>query len=166
MELATASKSVATRSIPVRAIAIAVIYSIYPFAGFLNANRSDGATPGALLPYTLIILLPSLALLLVVHLRRGEQAAARAAVVLAAAVYLLFSYSNLGRAMSKAGISSHQIVLWVLVFVVGVAVTYVLSKYEIAALYVLAAGALLTAVPVVQYVAYRADASSENREAG
>lgn len=140
---------------PTAALLTVLAYSVLPFAGFLNENKQQGIGMGTLIPYVLVVALPAIFVVLAVKLRKGREAAERAAVVVAACLFVFFNFHNLGKVLNRADLTDHELEIWASVFLAAIAVAYVLAKRPWIRLYVLVGGLLLVAIPIGQYASFR-----------
>ena len=143
-----------------QALLTVVAFSLLPFATFLNDNKEQGLDPGQLLPYFLGVLVPAVLVVLLVMAWRGREAADRAAVVVAAALFIFFNFHTVGRPLGNGRISGFQGEIWVALAAVVIVGAYLLARHAAVRQYALVVGLVLAALPLVQYTAFRATSSS------
>ncbi|MCD6014630.1 MAG: sulfatase [Solirubrobacterales bacterium] len=145
----------ATRWRPVFTVAL---FSALPFAVFLNANRADLDFDAILGLYALVLFVPGVVVLIVADRRRGPVARERAAVVFAAAAFVLFQFQFARSLADVFGLDSDPVAvaIWVALFAAAVVLAIRISRHSLAWNYAAVAGALLLALPVVQYAHFRA----------
>jgi len=136
---------------------------VLPFAVFLNDNRAEAQLDSRLALYALVVLVLGVVTVAVADRLRGASARERAAVVFAVAAFAFFHYQLALSLAELVGIPADagtvELVLWLVLFAAAIAVAVRLSRHPAAWNYVAVAGALLLALPVIQYGAFEAGAS-------
>jgi len=143
-----------------RPIFTLAIFSLLPFAAFLAENREETSFDLDLLLYALVLLVPGLVALALARRLRGPRAGERVAVVFAVGLFLFFQYQLIGDLAELIGISSLgdwvDVAVWLAFFAGAIVLATRVSKHSLSWNYLLVAGALLLALPVAQYVNFKA----------
>ena len=137
-----------------RPLATVAVFSILPFAVFLNDNRDETTLDLSLVLYTLFLLVPGFIAVWAVGRWRGPRARERAAVVFAIASFLFFQFQLVREGVEIFASPASDLavfVAWVAVFALAIWLAVRLSRSPLAWNYALVAGALLLALPVAQY---------------
>ena len=155
----------ATRWRPVLTVAL---FSVLPFAVFLNTNRADLDPDAGLGLYALTLLVPGLVALVITGRLRGPVARERAAVIFAAAAFVLFQFQLAHSMAELAGLEGDPaaVAIWLALFAAAVILAIRLSRHALAWSYAVLAGALLLALPVVEYTIFRATTAAPDLNAG
>ena len=150
-----------------RPVLTVALFSLLPFAVFVNYNRAY-LEPGALLaPYEVVLIVIGLVVVVIADRLRGPVARERAAVVFAAAAFVLFQY-RFARSLAEAigfDAALAAVAFWLVLFVVAVGAAIRFSRHTVAWNYAAVAGALLLALPVGQYTYFRATAATSDPSA-
>ena len=149
------------------ALALVVAYALLPFAGLLNENREQGVRAADLLPHFLIALLPALLAVLAVAAWRGRAAGDRAAVVVAAGLFVFFHFHTVASGLGQLGVRtfSAQLLAWTVAFLAAVCVAYAADRRTPVRRYMLAVGLALVALSAVQYASAALTSASDANEA-
>ncbi len=139
-----------------------VVFSVLPFAVFLNENRAQAALDLVLALYPLFLLIPGLLVVGLFDRFRGRSSAERAAVVFAASTYVLFHFQFARSVAESLGLSSDLLatVVWLALFVGVTLLAVRLSAYPVAWSYALVAGCLLLALPAGLFAYFKATESA------
>ena len=141
-----------------RPVLTVAVFSLLPFAVFVNDNRAY-LDPGAILgPFVLVLLLLGLAALVIADRLGGPVTRERAAVVFAAAAFVLFQFRFARSLAELLGLDADLVVVatWLVLFAAAVVLAIRLSRHALAWNYAAVAGALLLALPVVQFAFFKA----------
>lgn len=142
-----------------RPVATVSVFAVLPFVAFLDENRSEAELDGTLVSYSLLLLLPGLAMITLAGAARGRLAAERTAVVFAAATFVFFKFELARAVLQHAGVQAPSQALagalWAAAFVAAVLIAWRLSTRRLTWVYALLTGLLLTAVPAVRYTAFK-----------
>ena len=141
-----------------RPVLTVALFSVLPFAVFANDNRADLDPEPVLALWALVLLLPGLALLVLAERRGGPVGRERAAVVFAAATFVLFQF-QLARSLGELlGLDADlvAVAIWLALFAAAVVLAVRLSRHTLSWNYAALAGALLLALPIVQYANFKA----------
>lgn len=146
-----------------RPVLTVAVFSALPFAVFLNDNRAEAELDPGIALYALVVLVLGLLAVVAVDRLRGASARERAAVVFAAAAFVFFHF-QLARSVAEltgfsAGAGAAALVVWLILFVAALVIASRLSRHPVAWNYVVVAGVLLLALPVIQYGYFKATAS-------
>ena len=141
-----------------RPVLTVALFSLLPFAVFLNDNRADLDPDPILGLYALVLLFPGLALLVIADRRGGPVARERAAVVFAVAAFVFFQFQAARSVAELVGLDADPVLLtvWLALFTAAMVLTIRLSRHGLSWNYAAVAGALLLALPVVQYATFKA----------
>ena len=150
-----------------RPVLTVAAFSLLPFAVFVNDNRSQGVLDLDLVLYSLLLFVPGLVLVAVAARLRGREAAERAAVVFAAGAFVLFHYQA-ARSLAELVSDADWVAFaaWLALFFAAIVLAVRLSAHALAWNYMLVAGALLLALPVVQYGFFEATEDTAAADAG
>ena len=146
-----------------RPVLTVAVFSALPFAVFLNDNRAEAELDPGIAGYALVLLALGLGSVLAVDRLRGASARERAAVLFAAAAFVFFQFELARRAAELLGFSADAgaaaLGAWLILLVVALAIARRLSMHPVAWNYVVVAGVLLLALPVLQYGYFKATES-------
>ena len=147
-----------------RPLLTVALFSVLPFAVFVNDNRAY-LDPGAILgPFVLALLAAGVLTVVAADRLGGPPARERSAVVFAAVAFLLFQF-RFARSIAEIASDSDLVafVVWLALFAVAVAVAIRISKNVLAWNYAVVAGALLLALPVGQYALFKLTAETPDQ---
>jgi len=143
-----------------RPVLTVAAFSALPFAVFLNDNRAEAELDLGLALYALVLLVLGLIVIAAIDRLRGGSARERAAVVFGAAAFVFFHFQIARSAVEvlgfEAGAGLPAVVVWLVLFVGVLALAYRLSSHFVVRNYVVVAGLLLLALPVIQYGYFKA----------
>jgi Sulfatase len=141
-----------------RPVLTVALFSALPFAVFLNSNRANLDPEAALGLYALFLLVPGIAAVLVADRRGGPAARERAAVIFAALSFVLFQFQIARSLAEVVGLESDAVagLIWLALFAAALVLAIRISRHPLSWNYAAVAGALLLALPVVQYATFRA----------
>ena len=139
-----------------RPVLTVALFSALPFAVFLNSNRANLDPEAALGLYALFLLVPGIAAVLVADRRGGPAARERAAVIFAALSFVLFQFQIARSLAEVVGLESDAVagLIWLALFAAALVLAIRISRHPLSWNYAAVAGALLLALPVVQYATF------------
>lgn len=149
-----------------RPLLTVALFSVLPFAVFVNDNRAY-LEPGAILgPFVVALLAVGVAAVVAADRLGGPLARERAAVVFAAAAFVLFQFRfarSIAELVTDADLVA--VLVWLALFAVAAAVAIRVSKHVLAWNYAAVAGALLLALPLGQYASFKLTAEDPEERA-
>ncbi|MDQ3103308.1 MAG: hypothetical protein M3Q53_05670 [Actinomycetota bacterium] len=141
-----------------RPVLTVVLFSLLPFAVFVNDNRADLDFDAIFALYALVPLLLGLAALFIADRLGGPVARERAAVIFAATAFVLFQF-QLARSLADLldfDAVAVAVAIWLALFAAVAVMAIRLSRHALAWSYAAVAGVLLLALPIVQYAHFKA----------
>ncbi len=140
-----------------RPVLTVALFSLLPFAVFANTNRADLDPEAVLGLYALVLLVPGLAVVVVADRLRGPVARERAAVVFAAAAFVLFQFRVAESIADLFGLGGDAaaVAIWLALLALALVLAVRVSHNALSWNYAAVAGALLLALPVVQYASFK-----------
>ena len=139
-----------------RPLLTVALFSVLPFAVFVNDNRAY-LEPGAILgPFVIALFAVGLVTVVAADRLRGPLARERAAVVFAAVAFVLFQFRfarSIAELVSDADLAA--LLVWLALLAAAVALAIRVSKHVLAWNYAAVAGALLLALPVGQFASFK-----------
>jgi hypothetical protein len=142
-----------------RPVLTVAAFSALPFAVFLNDNRAETELDLAIALYALTVFALGLSTVVLCGRLWGASARESGAVAFAAAAFVFFHFDVAQWIAERAGFSAGAavptLVAWLLVVVAALAIAMRASREPFAWSYVMVAGILLTAVPIVQFAHFK-----------
>lgn len=149
------------------AAGVVVLFAAYPFVSFLNRNRAELTDVSRLFWYAVVTAAFGLAVVVAFVLIRPRGAVDPVAVGVAVFLLCFFGFHLLFEADPFADRRVPQLISWGGMTLVLVGLSVWLARYAGMRTFVLMLGAMLTALPLAQYVTWRitTDRSSDSVEA-
>jgi hypothetical protein len=144
-------------------------FSAFPFAVFLNDNRTEAELDPGIVLYWLVVFVIGLVAVFGADRLRGTNARERAAVVFATAVFVFFQFELVRSATTSLGFggsAAAALGAWLGLFVAALAVVGWLSRYPAVRSYMVIVGVLLAAYPAIQFGYFKAGHSTSEVSGG
>jgi Sulfatase len=153
-----------------RPLLTVAVFSALPFAVFLEQNRTEAQLDPTLALYALFVFAIGVASVLAADRLGGPEARERAAVVFGVAAYVFFHFQLTRDVADWIGLSRDSgaatLLVWVVLFALGVALAVRLSRHTAAWNYLAVVGVLLFAFPAFEYGEFKLSASGAAASAG
>lgn len=125
--------------------------ALFPFVSFWNHNKDSGVDPERLLAYSLVLLLPAMAVVGAARWRRGADGAQRAAVVVLAAVLALLAFPWLSGVLSGLGLADRwHPVVWAVLLPAALAGAGLAARASAVRVFAAIGAVILVGVPMAE----------------
>jgi hypothetical protein len=146
--------------VPWRGALVTVSLSVYPFATFLETNRHEGIQAGQVAFYALVVALAGIVILGAVWAVGGARRADRVAVTLGAGWVLTVNYQSIADPIASLDLGRrYQLAAWGVLALAVAAVAWRGSQRPAVRVWFLLFAALVTLIPLVQFVQHRLSVS-------